>query len=81
MKRESVISVRNRADNSELCATDEFVIADDKRWTEHCLFVSLLRVKTDLYDIALFYHTSLPERSPQSISEGSYLPLKPSKRA
>lgn len=54
MKRESVNSVRNRADNSELCAPDEFVIADDKCRTEPCLFASLLRVKTDLYDIALF---------------------------
>ena len=81
MKREVVIGVRNGTHDSKLCTPDEFVIADDKSRTETSLFMSLPGIKTDLDDIALFYHTSLPEGSPQSISEGSYLPLNPSKSA
>lgn len=71
MERMIAVCVRNRANHRQTADTIKKIIAYHQGGTASLLFVSRLRIKIQIDDVALFkntYHTSLPLDSPQSYS-------------
>ena len=71
MERMIAVCVRNRANHRQTADAVKKVVAYHQGGTASLLFVSCLRIKIQIDDVALLkntYHTSLPLDSPQSYS-------------
>ena len=76
VERKLVIGTCNGTQDNNIAPAVEGVVADDERRSPTCLFMPLIRIKINEYDIALTYHdaphqTSLPTGEPQDSSSGT----------
>ena len=81
MQRKRRCCVRDGADDGLIGLAMKKIVTDNQRGMVSRLFMTSLRIEVRLDDVPLFHHISLPTGSPQSISTGSYSPVKPSNRS